>query len=305
MALVNKENCIHYSQCPVCSSSNFAEVLQCKDYTVSQEQFSIVECQQCTLRFTQDVPKQSHIGVYYQSDNYISHSDTNEGLISKLYKAVRKITLKTKLNIVETNVSSKSGHAILDIGSGTGAFLNTMKQADWSVVGLEPDAGARANALKLYNLTAQAPEQLFLLPSNTFDAITMWHVLEHVEQLQEYIAQCYELLTPGGTLFIAVPNYTSSDARKYQSYWAAYDVPRHLYHFSPNAIKTLVEKHGFYVKRMLPMWFDPFYISMLSEQYQTGSNKLFSAFFAGLKSTLTTIGNKEKASSIIYVIKKN
>lgn len=305
MALVNKENCIHYSQCPVCNSSNFTEVLQCKDYTVSQEQFSIVECQDCSLRFTQDVPLQTHIGVYYQSDNYISHSDTNEGLISKLYKAVRKITLKAKLNIVETNVASKGGKAILDIGSGTGAFLNTMKEDGWSVVGLEPDAGARANALKLYKITAQTPEQLFLLPSNTFDAITMWHVLEHVEQLQEYIAQCYELLTPDGTLFIAVPNYTSRDAQKYKQYWAAYDVPRHLYHFSPDSIKSLVSRHGFKVKKMLPMWFDPFYISMLSEQYKTGSNKLFSAFFSGLASTFTTIGNKEKASSIIYVIKKN
>lgn len=304
MALVNKENCIHYSQCPVCGSGSLAEVLQCKDYTVSHEQFSIIECQDCSLRFTQDVPRQAHIGVYYQSENYISHSDTDKGLISKLYKAVRKITLKTKLHIVESNVCSKSTKAILDIGSGTGAFLNTMKAEGWSVVGLEPDAGARANALKLYNLTAETPDKLFQLPENTFDAITMWHVLEHVEQLQEYIARCYQLLTADGTLFIAVPNYTSSDAKKYGPYWAAYDVPRHLYHFSPASVKKLVGQHGFQVKKILPMWFDPFYISMLSEQYKTGSNKLFSAFFAGLKSTISAIGNKEKASSIIYVIKK-
>jgi 2-polyprenyl-3-methyl-5-hydroxy-6-metoxy-1,4-benzoquinol methylase len=295
---------ITYTQCPVCHSTEIHYAFSAKDYTVSNEMFSVVKCEGCTHMFTQNVATQNDIGKYYQSENYISHSDTQEGIVNKLYHAVRKRTLTGKKNLVQTETGKQHGK-ILDIGCGTGAFLNTMKQAGWESTGLEPDDAARMKAVELYNINPQPSQQIFNLPHNTYDAITMWHVLEHVHQLHEYIAQLKNMLTANGRIFIAVPNYKSYDAQHYAAHWAAYDVPRHLYHFSPASMKNLVEQHGLTIKKIKPMWFDSFYVSMLSEQYKNGKGNIVKAFFIGFVSNLKTIFNKEKCSSLIYVIGKD
>ena len=125
---------IHYTQCPVCLSTQIKKVLSCKDYTVSHEMFDVWECANCTLRFTQDSPDASSIGRYYQSDAYVSHSDTKKGLINKLYHAVRTYTLKQKRSLVK-DVTGKQAGLLLDIGAGTGAFAHTVKQGGWNVIG--------------------------------------------------------------------------------------------------------------------------------------------------------------------------
>jgi 2-polyprenyl-3-methyl-5-hydroxy-6-metoxy-1,4-benzoquinol methylase len=295
---------ITYTQCPVCHSTQIQDVFSAKDYTVSNETFTIVKCSACLHMFTQNVASQNEIGKYYQSENYISHSDTQKGIINKLYHAVRKRTLAGKKDLVEQETGKQQGK-ILDIGCGTGAFLHTMKQARWQNTGLEPDDAARKKALELYNITPLPSHEIFDMPQSTYDAITMWHVLEHVHQLHEYIAQLKNLLTINGRIFIAVPNYTSYDAQHYAAHWAAYDVPRHLYHFSPTSMKNLVEQHGLTIKKIKPMWFDSFYVSMLSEQYKNGKGNIVKAFFIGFVSNLKTVFNKEKCSSLIYVIGKN
>ena len=295
---------IHYNTCPCCNSTNIAEALQAKDYTVSQTNFSIWHCNNCTARFTQDVPDIHHIGPYYQSTAYISHSDTKEGFINKLYHLVRNFTLKKKQNLViaETNVAKGN---LLDVGAGTGAFSQTMKNAGWEVTGLEPDPTARKVALEKFELLLDIPDSLFQLPANSFDAITMWHVLEHVHDLQGYLQQYHTILKPNGKVFIAVPNYTSGDADTYQEFWAAYDVPRHLYHFSPKSMEMLANLKGFRVKAFKPMWFDSFYVSMLSEQYKNGGKgNLIKAFFNGLASNFKTVFNTKSCSSVIYVLEK-
>jgi 2-polyprenyl-3-methyl-5-hydroxy-6-metoxy-1,4-benzoquinol methylase len=293
---------IHYQQCPVCGESTIQPALEARDYTVSQQVFPIWECTACTLRFTQDVPEAEHIGPFYQSETYISHSDTREGLVNKLYHRIRSITLKKKKDLIAA-VSGKTAGSLLDIGCGTGAFLHTMKSAGWQVRGLEPDAGARAKAAELYGLSVAPVDQLFSLPSGSFDVITMWHVLEHVHELKAYIDQCKKLLVPGGTLVIAVPNYTSADASHYGPYWAAYDVPRHLYHFSPKSMQHLLTQGGFTLQAMKPMVFDSFYVSMLSERYQHGKDRLVQAALTGLQSNLKASGKPEKSSSVIYIAK--
>ena len=292
---------IHYSQCPICSSPKIALSLSAKDFTVTKENFPIWKCKDCSLQFTQDVPEQSAIGKYYQSEAYISHSDTKEGIINKLYHSVRKFTLSNKRKLIFSQTKKQKGN-ILDVGCGTGAFLNTMKETGWSITGLEPDEQAAQNAKSLYNIDTQSSDQLFNLPANSFDAITMWHVLEHVHQLQEYIAQLKKLLTKNGVLFIAVPNYTSHDAAHYKESWAAYDVPRHLYHFSPESMKVLIEKHGMNIKAIKPMWYDSFYVSMLSEKCKHDKNNIIKAFFIGFISNCIALFDKKKCSSVIYVI---
>ncbi len=294
---------IHYEGCPFCKSENFQQKLSVKDYTVSGKSFMVHQCNQCSSAFTQDIPEPEAIGAYYASENYISHSNTQKGFINRMYHLVRTRTLLAKRKMLQQFTGMDKGN-VLDIGCGTGAFLHSMQQAGWQITGLEPDDRARKNAKQLFNIDTLPSHEIFNLPQNSFDAITMWHVLEHVHQLHEYIKQIKNLLTSNGRLFVAVPNYTSYDAAVYQQYWAAYDVPRHLYHFSPAGIKALMKQHGLEVIQTKPMWFDSFYVSMLSEQYRNGKGNIISALITGLISNLKAVANKEKCSSVIYVIRK-
>jgi 2-polyprenyl-3-methyl-5-hydroxy-6-metoxy-1,4-benzoquinol methylase len=294
---------IHYTGCPVCKSELIQKQLTAKDHTVSQKTFSIWHCNACTARFTQDVPEQDAIGAYYASDNYISHSDTKKGIINSLYHLVRKKTLNSKRRLVINETGIMKGE-VLDIGCGTGAFLNTMKEAGWAITGLEPDAVARSKAAELYGIHPQESAELFELTPASFNAITMWHVLEHVHELHAYIKQIAELLAHNGKLFIAVPNYTSKDADIYAADWAAYDVPRHLYHFSPQSMEKLFSLHGLQLAAVKPMWFDSFYVSMLSEQYKNGKGNIIKAVFNGFISNLKAWEDVRKCSSVIYVISK-
>lgn len=287
--------------CPVCKSNATKQVLTCMDYTVSKQRFDIWECSNCTLRFTYPVPDEKAILPYYQSDAYISHSDSGKGLINKLYKGARNYTLKWKLQLVKHKSRLQTGR-LLDIGAGTGAFVNTMAEAGWNGVGLEPDAGARKLAKKNYGITLQSPENLFALPEQSFDVITMWHVLEHVHRLHEYMEQIKKLLKSGGVALIAVPNYTSKDAQHYGEFWAAYDVPRHLYHFSPQAMRKLVELHGMEIRETTPMRLDAYYIAMLSERYKTGKGNLLGAVWNGFNANMEGGEDKEKYSSLVYVV---
>lgn len=294
---------IAYTKCPACGSSSIHPALAARDYTVSHEIFPIWHCNDCTVRFTQDVPDSASIAPYYQSPDYVSHSDTEKGLINRLYHLVRNYTLTSKKKLVQ-NFSGKVKGSLLDVGAGTGAFANTMTKAGWTVTGLEPDETARLNAANKYTVTLESPERLFQLEAAQFDVVTMWHVLEHVHDLQGYLEQFHKIIKPGGRLIIAVPNYTANDAKHYGEYWAAYDVPRHLYHFSPKAMAKLGHSKGFTLETMSPMWFDSFYVSMLSERYKRGRNNLLAAVWNGLLSNLTTIGNKKRASSVIYIFSK-
>ena len=294
---------IHYTNCPVCSTGPIHEAIRVKDHSVSGEEFSVWECSSCHFRFTQDVPDAQTIGPYYQSEEYISHTNTSRGLINRLYQAVRKRTLKSKRKLVQKQTGMGKGK-LLDIGSGTGAFVHEMENAGWMVTGLEPDPGARQVAKQSFGVTLQDTSGFFALPESQFDAITLWHVLEHVHTLHEYMDQLKKLLKPGGRILIAVPNYTSGDAAAYQSYWAAYDVPRHLYHFSPASMEKLAALHGLTVYTCKPMWYDSFYISMLSSKYRHGKTRLAGSFFQGLLSNLKATGNRRKCSSLIYIMGK-
>ncbi|MEM7039314.1 MAG: class I SAM-dependent methyltransferase [Bacteroidota bacterium] len=222
-------------------------------------------------------------------------------MINRLYQMVRKITLKSKRNLVQRASGKKKG-VMLDIGSGAGAFLATMKTAGWNVTGLEPDEGARQVAINDFGVEARPIEDFMGLEENAVDVITMWHVLEHVHELDAYMEKMHRLLKSDGTLLIAVPNYNSHDAKKYGEMWAAYDVPRHLYHFCATSMKALLERHGFKLQEMKRMPFDSYYVSMLSERYKKGN--LVHAFWNGFCSYWVALLNKERCSSIIYVIKK-
>lgn len=295
---------VHSFHCPACNSGNIHFVLTAKDHTVSKMDFDIWHCNDCSLRFTQDIPAIQEIGTFYQSANYISHSNTKKGLINQLYHLVRTYTLGLKARQIKRFTGLKKGR-LLDIGAGVGAFAATMKNAGWTVTALEPDEQARKTAAESFGLTLSLPNELYQFTENSFDVITLWHVLEHVHDLSGYWKAFHACLPKGGKLVIAVPNYTSADAGYYQQDWAAYDVPRHLYHFSPASMLELATQNGFSMVKMKPMWFDAFYVAMLSEQYKRGKINYLSAFIQGLRSNWVALGNASKCSSVIYVMEKN
>jgi 2-polyprenyl-3-methyl-5-hydroxy-6-metoxy-1,4-benzoquinol methylase len=275
----------------------------CTDYTVSKEVFSIAHCGHCEHRFTVNPPAENVIGKYYQSEDYVSHSNTQKGLINRLYHIVRLRALKKKREILVADTGKVQGQ-LLDIGCGIGAFLGTMKAANWEVKGLEPDAGARAQVQNIHGIVAESPEQLFSLAPESYDAVTMWHVLEHVHRLDEYLTQIHTILKKDGVFFVAVPNYSSLDADIYQEKWAAYDVPRHLHHFCPTSMHNLLKQHGFEIDKLRPMPFDSFYVSLLSEKYVHGKIRFISGFWNGWKSFLKARKEVKYCSSLLYVIRK-
>jgi 2-polyprenyl-3-methyl-5-hydroxy-6-metoxy-1,4-benzoquinol methylase len=299
-------NLVYHQACPVCQSTDLQPFRTCKDYTVSAESYQIVRCKHCKTALTQNSPNEQQIGRYYQAESYISHSNTRKGLINNLYHLVREYMLGRKRVLVEQVASAKKGK-LLDIGCGTGYFLATMQAAGWQVHGIEADEKARNFAKTSFQLAVESPQSLENLAPASFDVISLWHVLEHLHDLNGYMNKICTLLKPQGTLLIAVPNYESHDADYYKEHWAAFDVPRHLWHFCPDSIDKLAKKHHFLVKQHHIMPFDSFYVALLSEKYQKNEQNIFTLFGGFLQGFISLFGawrNTKRASSVIYVLKK-
>jgi predicted SAM-dependent methyltransferase/transcription elongation factor Elf1 len=283
--------------CPACGHQQNTQHLIVVDHFLSKESFELLRCNSCQLVFTTPRPSIEKIGDYYKSEDYVSHSSTKKGLVNSVYNRVRNYTLNKKVKLISSLVNGKE---LLDIGAGSGHFVGRAKTAGYRVLGLEPDADARKVAKEMNDVDLENLDRLYELTPASYDVVSMWHVLEHVYNLSDDVKQIASLIKQKGVWVIAVPNYTSFDARHYGSFWAAYDVPRHLYHFEPNSIIPLIEKHGFTFEKMLPMKFDSYYVSMLSEKYKGGS--LFNALRIGWLSNLRS--KNGKCSSQIYVFRK-
>ncbi|TDE04888.1 class I SAM-dependent methyltransferase [Flavobacterium hiemivividum] len=279
--------------------SNKKHFLSVKDHSVSKETFDLYHDETMDMLITSPQPNLENLGKYYESEDYISHTDSKRSLFEKAYHFVKSIALKNKLDLINSQQPKKG--RILDIGAGTGDFLAVAKDNGWQTVGVEPSDKARAIALKK---EVSFVENTLGLESHSFDVITMWHVLEHVPNLNNQIKELKRLLKPSGTLIVAVPNFKSFDAKHYGAFWAAYDVPIHFWHFSKKAIKLLFEKEDMKLEKVLPMKFDSFYVSLLSEKYKYGKMNFIKAFFIGLQSNIRAKRNFEY-SSHIYVLKNN
>jgi 2-polyprenyl-3-methyl-5-hydroxy-6-metoxy-1,4-benzoquinol methylase len=291
---------LNLEKCIVCGSSQFEPFLVCKDYTVSQESFNILSCKSCGFKLTNPRPDNSVLGSYYKAESYVSHTNSKKGIVNKLYHAVRNYTLKSKIKLVSSYVSRGT---ILDYGCGTGMFLNACNISGWEGYGMEPDDNARKMASEHgLNVFSDKAKVQNYITDKKFNAITLWHVLEHVTDMEETLSFFKSKLNPDGVLIIAVPNHVSYDAHYYKEFWAAYDVPRHLHHFDLKSMTSLLEKAGFKFHESKPMKFDSFYVSMLSEKYKTGSVNLVKAFLIGLTSNLKA-KNTNSYSSTIYIFK--
>ncbi|MEP5611327.1 MAG: class I SAM-dependent methyltransferase [Cyclobacteriaceae bacterium] len=285
--------------CPSCQHPQFDNYLICEDHTVSHESFALVKCTKCELVFTNPRPRIDELDKYYQSEAYISHTDKANSVVHILYKFVRTYTLARKRNLVE---GFKANGTILDYGCGTGDFLRSMQKDSWTTFGVEPNADAKAIAIKK-NTGLITSDISDFSDDILFDMVTAWHVLEHVADLRETLRLIRKRIVKNGYLILAVPNLNSLDASTYGEKWAAYDVPRHLYHFTQTSLQNLADKTKFKLVATLPMKFDSYYVSMLSEKYRSGKNGFIKSMLTGFKSNISANKTGEY-SSLIYVLKK-
>jgi 2-polyprenyl-3-methyl-5-hydroxy-6-metoxy-1,4-benzoquinol methylase len=279
--------------------SNKKHFLTLKDYSVSKETFDLYHDETLDMLITFPQPSLDNLGKYYESEDYISHTDNQRSLFEKLYHFIKNIALKNKLNLINSHQPNKG--RILDIGAGTGDFLSVAKKDGWQTIGVEPSTKAKSIAI---NKGVSFVELTTELENNSFDVISMWHVLEHVPDLDKQIKELKRLLKPTGTLIIAVPNFKSFDAKYYGKFWAAFDVPIHFWHFSKTALKMLFEKEKMKLEKVLPMKFDSFYVSLLSEKYKSGKMNFIKAFYVGLLSNWKARSSFEY-SSHIYIIRND
>ena len=268
-----------------------------KDFSVSGESFSLLLNEEYQILKTYPQPTLDKLGSYYEFEDYISHTDGKRTLFEKMYHFIKGKAIRDKVKLINSYQPVKG--RILDIGAGTGDFLLECKNQNWDILGIEPNDKAKGIAL---GKGIKFGDTIEKLESNSFDVITMWHVLEHVPDVEHQVAELKRLLKPSGTIIIAVPNFKSYDANHYKEFWAAYDVPRHLWHFSKTAIEKLFDKQNMNLEDVKPMWFDSFYVSLLSEKYKSGKMNFISGFFIGLISNVSGCF-KNEFSSHIYVLK--
>lgn len=295
---------VHHGTCPLCSSAEPEKRFTCSDHFVSGETFPVAECRVCGFTFTQDHPGEGEAGRYYESEEYISHSDTSEGLINRLYRLARNFMLRRKCNLVKEVTGLRAGN-ILDVGSGTGYFANAMKQDGWHAEGIEINEKARNFSSREFGLIVHHPDNISKLEPGSYDCITLWHVLEHFHDPDGYMKEISRLLKPGGRCIIALPNRSSYDASFYGRFWAAWDVPRHLWHFSPATFRKYCEKSMFELINIRPLPLDVFYVSMLSEKYRGAKLHFIKGMIVGNWFWIKSLFNKERSSSLIYILRKS
>ncbi len=291
-------------RCPACGYTGFEFFTQAHDFCVSRQLFQLERCSNCGLLATNPQPNPDTIAYYYQSEQYISHTGKSANwLIDIVYPAIRKLALNRKRRIIEKHQPCNTKSYI---GCGTGEFLHEMKRAGWSVTGVEPDQHARKKAqAKLNQLVFEKLEEI---PQSTYQVITFWHVLEHLHFPEETLKKCHGLLKPGGMLLIALPNYQSWDGRHYQNFWAGYDVPRHLWHFTTKSVEMLLEQQEYQLLEMVPMWWDAYYISLLSEIYRNKPKNVLAQYWNGLISGIKSNLHARKTgqySSLLYLAVKH
>lgn len=298
---------IEIQTCPTCNGLTFTQFLSCTDHAVSHEKFNIIKCSQCELLITSPRPAPNEIAPYYISPAYTSHIKTATNSLDKLYLTIRTFTLEWKLSILEKTAAPSSEKQILDFGCGTGEFLKVAKRKGWNTIGIEPSPHARQHASSSISKDIKNSIQEVSNLKKKFDAITLWHVLEHVDDLNTTIEKLKNLLTESGKIYIAVPNPNSWDAHHYKQHWAAYDVPRHLWHFNTKSINDLLTKHQLTTVKILPMWLDAFYVALLSEKYRNHDSfsvkGMLNSFINAIRSNYAANRTKE-FSSLIYIVRK-
>lgn len=292
-----------HENCPLCGSNEIYVLYICTDFLVTGTKFPVSKCTNCGFIFTNNYPEEEESGRYYKSDEYISHSDINKGLLFRLYHHVRKLMLSSKLRILKQESGLKTA-SVIDIGSGTGYFPQFLIKKGWECHGIEINKEARAYAKSKNSLILYSPREIANFKPESIDIITMWHTLEHFYNPGEYLSSAYRILKKGGLLAVAVPNHWSYDAKKYRDLWAAWDVPRHLWHYNPETIEKMADKYHFNIRSIKRLHFDTFYVSVLSEKHKNSSLPLVKGFITGFISWINSLLRIKTSSSLLYFFSK-
>lgn len=292
-----------FDPCPICGASGQTPYANCTDFMVSKESYYLLRCPSCGVVYTLDPPSENELRRYDKLSLKLKLGDAPKSLMEKLYYHVRARMLRKKAKIIETYAYRTSG-SLLNYGAKTGYFSHRMERRGWKVTSLERYHEERLFSLEMFHHRMMDMSELDKLHAGTFDVITMWHVFEHMHHPHELLDRFYELLRPGGVLVMACPNIRSTDAMYYGPYWAAYDVPRHLWHFDPVSLAQLLHRHGFTLMHHERMPFDSFYISILSEKHMRHKMAFLRGMWEGLRSWRISITHRGKSSSLIYVFRK-
>ncbi|MBW6500772.1 MAG: class I SAM-dependent methyltransferase [Bacteroidales bacterium] len=293
---------VHHTNCPLCSSGDLNFHLTCRDHFLTGEPFDLYKCGSCNFVFTQDHPGEKEAVLYYDSSDYISHDASAKGFTTALYRLARRIMLARKRRLI-IRLTGRTTGDLLDIGAGSGHFAGAMKEAGWNVTGIEPVKKAADYASSQFGIRMLDPAQIGHLPDRSFDCVTLWHVLEHLHDPFTYASEILRVLRPGGKCIIALPDSLSYDAGYYREHWAAYDVPRHLWHFTPGTFSFFAERAGFSLMATEDLPFDVFYISFLSEKYRGTNLPLITGVINGLRFYLAALFRRKGASSLMYILK--
>ncbi len=294
---------LHHNSCPLCKSTDILLLHHCRDYLFSNSEFDVFRCSGCRFVFTRDYPEEENAGMYYDSPEYISHTDSSNSLFDKIYQAARNIMLRKKRRLVSSSTGLIKGK-LLDIGSGTGHFLNEMKKASWNVTGIEINDKAREYSANLFGLNTMPPGETGNLKDSDFDCVTLWHVAEHIYDLHGQFREIRRIVKANGKVVVALPNCGSFDSSFYGPDWAAWDVPRHLWHFDPFTFKDFAARAGFRVISNSTLPLDIFYISMLSEKNLKHRGAAIRGILIGVFFSILTLFNRMKASSLVYILEK-
>jgi 2-polyprenyl-3-methyl-5-hydroxy-6-metoxy-1,4-benzoquinol methylase len=289
--------------CPACSAAETVDLFRARDHLVSGREYLIRRCVACGMGWTADPPAEEKAGRYYLSGEYISHTDRKKSFSDHLYHLARNYMLGRKYRLTTTVTGKRSG-TLLDIGCGTGYYAAFMKKRGWQVSGIEPNDLAREYTSSHFGISVTTPDRIRDFASGSLDCITFWHVLEHLYDPGRWLNEVRRLLKDDGRCIIALPNFSSADAEWFGNRWAALDVPRHLWHFTPDAFKQFIGARGFTCEMIVPLPLDLFYISSLSYRNNGNLLPLARGVLTGLVIALRNLLRKEKASSLIYVISK-
>lgn len=292
-----------YDSCPACSSGEVSSFIACRDHFLSGETFSLFRCAACGFIFTQGHPDAESSKKYYESEEYVSHDDQAKGITNSLYYMARSVMLRRKRKLVGKMTGLSKG-SILDTGCGTGHFAAEMKKGGWDVTGIEPNVKAREYAENRFGIKTLDPVETASLSDCSFDCVTLWHVLEHIHDLKGYTGHLFRILKPGGVCLVALPNTSSYDCRHFGGYWAAWDVPRHLWHFNPQSFIAFVSAAGFLTEEIRPMPLDILYISVLSSRYKGSSLPFLTGMLKGSWFLMKSLFNTQTSGSLIYVLSK-
>lgn len=272
----------------------FKHFLSVQDYFLTQEKFNLYKDERTEVLKT--IPQPENISSYYESENYLSHDDSQNSFFARCYQFAKSWNLKGKKSLIGSYAGDGK---ILDIGAGVGDVVGVLKKSGYDVIGYEPNLKARTFASRK---GIELLDQTSSIQPGSISVISMYHVLEHVPNYENQIKDILRWLEEDGVLILALPNYNSFDAQWFKSQWAGYDVPRHLFHFNKNAVKNVFQDK-FEIVSTQAMWFDSFYVSILSARYQKRKFAFAYGILIGAISNLKAIFTKEP-SSLVYVLKK-